>query len=264
MIERDETARVTRLDNEEIEHAIEHAVHLLPAQGPITAFVHHNTLHAFEDLDFDSAVRKGARVFGCHPYLPESQYRDMLSTGRIRDEDIDAVLIEQLGDRADDLLGFLGTRFGLYRAILKHTLHDGPSVDLRWVIGDTNALNCFREEASEDVKKQCLADTRQWVMRDLRRLVDPQFAADPQSQDSSRRVPAELKESYRQLFEQFDAGAIEKWSDATWESFTLHLLWTTCEFGASQAEEDESDVDEKAAAHSSTRRIAGFDMSGYR
>ena len=33
-----------------LEQAINHAAHLLPAQGPITVFIHHNTLHAFEEL----------------------------------------------------------------------------------------------------------------------------------------------------------------------------------------------------------------------
>jgi uncharacterized protein len=218
-----------------IENAIEHAVHLLPAQGPITAFVHHNTLHAFEDLDFDSAVRKGARVFGCHPYLPERQYREMLTTGRIRNEDIEAVLIENLDDRADDLLGFLGTRFGLYRAILRHSLHDGPSVDLRWVIGDTNALNRFREDASGEVKKQLINDTRQWVMRDVRNLVGNTLKSDDEVPENQETIPRELLAEYKLLFDLFGKANVENWNDEKWESFVLHLLWKTCEFGASMA-----------------------------
>ena len=46
---------------------------LLPAQGPINVFIHHNTLHAFEDLPFDEAVKKGAQLYGCQPYLTEDR-----------------------------------------------------------------------------------------------------------------------------------------------------------------------------------------------
>ena len=31
-----------------------------------------------------------------------------------------------------------------------------------------------------------------------------------------------------ELFEQFGGSKIEQWSEATWESFTLHLLWAIC------------------------------------
>ena len=64
-----------------MKHAIDHAAHLLPAQGPITVFIHHNTLHAFEDLPFDEAVNRGGKVFGCQPYLTEDRYREELEAG---------------------------------------------------------------------------------------------------------------------------------------------------------------------------------------
>lgn len=63
---------------DELRHTTEHAALLLPSQGPITVFVHHNTLHAFEDLPFDAGVKAGARVLGCNSYLPENRYRRKL------------------------------------------------------------------------------------------------------------------------------------------------------------------------------------------
>src|SRR5262245_34421688 len=97
-------------DLERLRHAIEHAAHLLPAQGPITVFIHHNTLHAFEDLPFTEAVRKGGKVFGCQPYLSEDRYREELGRGRIRFADLQAVLQEDLGAAADEKVLRLGTR----------------------------------------------------------------------------------------------------------------------------------------------------------
>src|SRR3954468_12329249 len=87
---------------------IDHASHLLPAQGPITVFIHHNTLHAFEDLPFNEAVKKGAHVFGCHPYLSEDRYRDELRRGRIRFSDLQDVLNEDLGSRAEEKVPCFG------------------------------------------------------------------------------------------------------------------------------------------------------------
>ena len=61
-------------------------------QGPIGVFVHHNTLHAFEDLPFEQAVIEASHLFGAEPYMTEAAYRAELARGRIQPEDIDAVL----------------------------------------------------------------------------------------------------------------------------------------------------------------------------
>src|SRR5437868_13019601 len=87
---------------EQLRHVIDHAAHLLPAQGPITVFIHHNTLHALEDLPFTEAVKRGATVFGCQPYLTRSRYREELRRGRIRFADLEELLRENLGVWADE------------------------------------------------------------------------------------------------------------------------------------------------------------------
>src|SRR5438876_9832320 len=81
-----------------LQRVIDHAAHLLPAQGPIGVFIHHNTLHAFENLSFDEAVQQAGRVFGCEPYLSETRYHRERAAGRILDDDLRAVLSDDLGD----------------------------------------------------------------------------------------------------------------------------------------------------------------------
>ena len=92
--------------------SIEHAAHLLPAQGPISIFIHHNTLHAFEDLPFETAVERAAVTFGAEPFLAEARYRDKLAAGRILAADVDAVLTDELKDRAALQIADAGTRSG--------------------------------------------------------------------------------------------------------------------------------------------------------
>ena len=200
---------------------IEHVAHLLPAQGTITAFVHHNTLHAFEDMPFEKAVVKGAHTFGCHPFLPEDRYRKKLARGRIRREDIEAVLIDELDDRADELLGFLGTRFQLWKMMLEHPLRSGPAAELRWLIEESDALRQFREETPAGLRDRAISDTRHWVMRDLRNGSNRQRSEDD----------VQIRAIINSVFQSFDKPHVEQWHDETWEAFTLHVLWLVCRDG---------------------------------
>jgi len=207
----------------ELEHSIEHAAHYLPSQGPITVFVHHNTLHVFEDDPFDVAVRKGASTYGCHPYPPEDAFRRELARGRITPEDLAAVLIEDLGDQADHLLGFMGTRYHLRLAMLEHPLRIGTDAELRWLIAESDALRRFRNETPADVRVQLVEHTRRWVMSE--------FLAPTSAPSDSGRHVVEMTAS------KFGAANSEHWSTDRWEAFTLELLWRICLEGVQAAKQ---------------------------
>ena len=86
------------------------AAHLLPAQGPISVFIHHNTLHAFEEQRFEAAVVEGGERFGCNPFLTEERYRKELGRGRILVSDLRDVLERELGEAASVRVGGVATR----------------------------------------------------------------------------------------------------------------------------------------------------------
>ena len=125
---------------DQLRAALAHAAHLLPAQGPITVFIHHNTLHAFEHLPFDQAVRAGAETFGCEPYLSEDRYRAELARGRIRFDDLRAVLTDDLGDRAGERVADGISRLDLRLAMLEHPVWAGPAAELDWFVAESDAL----------------------------------------------------------------------------------------------------------------------------
>lgn len=239
-----------------LRQVIEHAAHLLPAQGPITAFVHHNTLHAFEDLPFDEAVKHGARTFGCHPFLPEEHYHRELERGRILREDLAAELIDDLGDRAEDLLGFLGTRFHLRSAMLEQPFLLGPTTELRWFAAETDALRRFRTEVPGEGRKRVIRETQHWIMRDLcngdGRSVSEVDGGDQTDADGGiRRILA-------RMFEMFDKAGIESWNDANWEAFCLHLLWRICQHGVRKLQRGDSPL--PATAEPSIQSVRHRDL----
>jgi uncharacterized protein YbcC (UPF0753/DUF2309 family) len=207
--------------------AIEHAAHLLPAQGPITVFIHHNTLHAFEDLPFAEAVKKSARLFGCQPYLSEERFRDELARGRIRFPDLEAVLREDLGTSADERILHCRTRLELRLAMLQYPLRFGPNEELLWFVAETDALRRFRDDVSATARARLIAETRHWVMRDLRR---DNAAGRDRKHSSRENGPGEARAAagLSGLFEKFGEARIEAWSDSVWEAFTLKVLWRVC------------------------------------
>src|SRR3954452_21119049 len=206
-----------------LQEVIDHAGHLLPAQGPITVFIHHNTLHALEDLPFNEAVKKAESVFGCQPFLSEDRYHQELARGRIRFSELREVLELDLGPRAGQEVPCFGSRLDLRLAMLEYPLRLGPSEELGWYVAEANALRRVRREVSAADRARIIAETRRWVIRDLR--------AAPEPRRSGPAVPGEapgVPESLSELLDRFDESRMESWSDRDWEGFTLQALWRGC------------------------------------
>lgn len=210
----DRTARLHRL-----REVIGRVAHVLPAQGPITVFIHHNTLHAFEDLSFHEAVKKGAQIFGCQPYLSEDRYRDALARGRIRFSELNEVLEEDLGPRAGEEVPCFGTRLQLWMAMLQYPLRSGPTEELVWYVAEANALRRVRADVSSSVRSRLIAETRRWVIRDLR--------AGGGATINGSIKPA-ISAGLAELLDRFGTTRIETWTDDDWEGFTLQALWRLC------------------------------------
>jgi len=88
-----------------LEASIEHIAHWLPAQGPIKDFIHHNTLHAFQQHPFHEGVAIAAKLFGARSYLPLSDYQALYLEGRININAINwAITHADLSAEQQDLL----------------------------------------------------------------------------------------------------------------------------------------------------------------
>ncbi|VTR97760.1 UPF0753 protein Sinac_5055 OS=Singulisphaera acidiphila (strain ATCC BAA-1392 / DSM 18658 / VKM B-2454 / MOB10) GN=Sinac_5055 PE=3 SV=1: DUF2309 [Tuwongella immobilis] len=210
---------------ESLRHAIDHAAHWLPAQGPIAVFVHHNTLHALESLPFDDAVQQGATIFGCQPYLTEDRYRDALGRGRIRLAELQAVVREELAATADQSILGLITRAELRDVLLQYPLPVATEPELDWFLAQTNALRTIRPEASSAERLRFLSETRRWVLRDLRGGNEGERIV------ALRGERACAPQWLEQLFDELDESRIESWDEATWETFALRALWHLCRDG---------------------------------
>jgi uncharacterized protein YbcC (UPF0753/DUF2309 family) len=144
---------------------------LLPAQGPISIFIHHNTLHAFEHLPFEEAVEHAAIRLRREPYLAESRCRDKLASGRIRPKDVDALLVEHLGSSAADDVAGVGSRLDLWRAVVLHGIPAASGRELSWILEETEALARFRTDLPASARSAATA------VRELNDRVDDERQA---------------------------------------------------------------------------------------
>ncbi len=213
----DVTQTGKRTEKELVQQAIEHATHWLPAQGPISVFVHHNTLHAFEELPFEQAVVKGGELYNCEPYLSEARYHKELTRGRIRLDDLRAVLLEDLQENADAFVASFGTRYALRLAMLQYPIVTAADAELEWLIAETAACDQFRPDVGEALRLRTIEQTKAWLSRFQGSLADNGSTCDRDV--LSKVLSGNLKQS------------TEAWSDKKWESFTLRFLWQVCADG---------------------------------
>ena len=75
------TLTITAEMRHHLAHEVEHFSHLLPPQGPISTFIHHNTLHGLQHLPFEQALAEGERVLGGRCYFANDEYRRLYSVG---------------------------------------------------------------------------------------------------------------------------------------------------------------------------------------
>jgi uncharacterized protein YbcC (UPF0753/DUF2309 family) len=137
--------------------AIGLAAELLPAQGPISLFIHHNTLHAFEGLPFEQAVIEAAELLGGRPFLAEERYREAIARGRVLERDLRAELAGAAGADAEAELGLgLPTRLRLRERVLLHGVRRSAGSELDWVLAETDVLRRLRPDLEGELRARLL------------------------------------------------------------------------------------------------------------
>lgn len=200
-----------------LQHALEHAAHLLPAQGPITMFVHHNTLHAFEEKNFHEAVREAKDIYDCEPYLHEDQYREKLSQRKILREDLEHAL-EEIVVEDCVIPGMKGeTRRQLRLSMLSHPMVEGTPEQIHWMLHETELLRKFDTSISAEAEERLTMDAHRWLSH-----VACQSAYNTAEMPAEAQIFQELKEESKGLFDWEDMDA---WSEREWTEWTLKLVW---------------------------------------
>ena len=134
----------------ELLQAVDQAAHLLPAQGPINAFVHHNTLHALESMPFEKAVLEALKIYHCQPYMAEDWYRQEYSRGRIGEDDL-VWAVERSPLQLVGLPAGISER-EVKLSLLRYPLHTADGIALDWHLNETGALWRLRSEVAPAVR----------------------------------------------------------------------------------------------------------------
>lgn len=71
--------------------------HYLPAQSPLKDFIHHNTLHAFQNMKFNEATQYASTLFGYKTSLPLHEFRKLYKQNRIKESILEKIIIDKKG-----------------------------------------------------------------------------------------------------------------------------------------------------------------------
>ena len=79
------------------QHILHELRHYLPTQTPLKDFIHHNSLHAFQNMKFYDAIFKASKIFGYQATLQLNEFRKLYETGRINHVILDKIITEKKG-----------------------------------------------------------------------------------------------------------------------------------------------------------------------
>lgn len=80
------------------EEVLKHIKHYLPTQAPLKDFIHHNTLHAFQEYHFFDALQMATEIFGYKTLLTLDEYLSLYSNGKINDQIVETVICRNKGE----------------------------------------------------------------------------------------------------------------------------------------------------------------------
>lgn len=148
-----------------LRHAIAHAAHMLPAQGPIATFVHHNTLHAFEHLPFHDALEDAKNHLHCAVYLSPADFQAHFRRGRIDEDDLKFAFEQRRAETlraTSPLVPGLSVKQIEMMALL-HDIQPIPPEALRWEIQEHGLLRHFDTAVPANLRQNLILRTSAWV-----------------------------------------------------------------------------------------------------
>lgn len=123
-----------------LKQAIINAAKFLPQQAPLQSFVHHNTLHHFENLPFKEALKKAGKIFNSQSFASEDFFRSALKENRINKGDIDQVIARECENSAEKIFEKAPTIFELRKWRLNN-LFEVPTIDsIDWYLYENQAF----------------------------------------------------------------------------------------------------------------------------
>lgn len=72
--------------------------HYLPEQAPLKDFIHHNTLHSFQEYPFFEGTQRANEIFGYRVSLSLDEYRELFKQHKIQEDAINQVVAIRYGE----------------------------------------------------------------------------------------------------------------------------------------------------------------------
>ena len=81
-----------------LENVLHHLKHFLPSQASLKDFIHHNTLHAFQDKPFFEALAEASEIFGYKTSLSLSEFRGLYHQEKIDPTMLERIIVQKKGN----------------------------------------------------------------------------------------------------------------------------------------------------------------------